>query len=460
MTVFLAMGFSFNASATVTLNNVIGASNAVKSSTDGSWTVYGGIQGANYSLVSGYCNGSNATCNTCIGADATVNGSVADGACNPQGVFGDTLMTFQATTTASEVSGGKWWLCGGTNPVGAVNNSTGKSVYRQITWGEICGSTAAGSSDSSNTSCASPFSSTTLYLGYGTDCNNLGNEKVSLAIMARPITLSGSSNYTDCPSGNGSGGYGACHFSLFPGDAKVYLESSSFFVDASFPAVNGGPSGITFDTVMFFFLEVPEGANDGDVYQTISNDLREGGMNSSFIPVADNDTLAGSIINKLNNDQRYCFRMASQDKAKNIELFTPTGICAAGTSRTPSCNEVCMTPSEVVGLLSDKKCFIATAAFGSEMDAHVQRLREFRNKFMAPFWIGRKLVKGYYSISPKIAHWIAQHEEARTVTRWMLWPILGWAELALKFGWAVVVAPFALLALMAVTLKRRRLRKI
>jgi hypothetical protein len=116
-----------------------------------------------------------------------------------------------------------------------------------------------------------------------------------------------------------------------------------------------------------------------------------------------------------------------------------------------------MTPSEVVGILSDKKCFIATAAYGSDMDKHVQMLRQFRNEFMAPFWLGRKAVKAYYSVSPKIAHWIAQHEIARTITRWMLWPVMGWAELALEFGWSVVAIPFLLLGFL-IHLFRNRFR--
>ena len=397
--------------------------------TNGVWTAYGGIQGPNYSTV---CTSGSGPCNTCTGT----NGAT-DGACNPAGVFANTPITFTGTTTVTAATA-KWLLCNGATEF--VTGSTNLQTSLTTTWGDICNA-----DDLADSTCNGAMDTTTLYFGAGTDCNNLGTEKVSIKFLSRPVDITASSNYIDCPPPTVGTGYGACYFSLFPGDEKVYLETETFSANSNFPAVDGGPSGITTDNIYFFFVEVDEAGGEVDnvAYARITNNTDS--TFSTSLPVSGNATegfeLEGSI-DDLTNDARYCFRMASQDTAKNIEYFTPTTACVAAT-----CDNVCMTPSEVVGLLTDKKCFIATAAFGSDMDQHVQMLREFRNKFMTPYWLGRKLVKAYYSISPTLARWISEHEEAKTITRWVLWPVISWAQLALKYGWTVLVTPFLLLIL-------------
>ena len=206
--------------------------------------------------------------------------------------------------------------------------------------------------------------------------------------------------------------------------------------------------------VVFFYTQQTQAEANND-QATFERVFTEANTSTFTFPIAtDGSGLDGTAINSLSNDEKYCFKMGSQDAAGNIDHISSSD-CQAGDCETTT-PTVCMRPSEVVGILSDKKCFIATAAYGSDMDQHVQMLRKFRNEYMAPFWVGRKMVKAYYSVSPAIAHWIAQHEEARTIARWMLWPVMGWAELALKFGWAIVLAPFLLLALALVAIRNRK----
>lgn len=71
-----------------------------------------------------------------------------------------------------------------------------------------------------------------------------------------------------------------------------------------------------------------------------------------------------------------------------------------------------------------KGCFIATAAYGSYLDPHVQSLRMFRDETLMRSRIGRKLVSLYYEFSPPIAHYIAQSEFLKKVTRIALIPVI------------------------------------
>ena len=79
-------------------------------------------------------------------------------------------------------------------------------------------------------------------------------------------------------------------------------------------------------------------------------------------------------------------------------------------------------------------CFIATAAFGSPLERHVQILRDFRDRFLLNYKLGKEFVKLYYQISPPIAGTIAKSEALRMFTRWCLMPVIGVAYLIVMFG--------------------------
>ncbi len=79
----------------------------------------------------------------------------------------------------------------------------------------------------------------------------------------------------------------------------------------------------------------------------------------------------------------------------------------------------------------DSPCFIATAAYGSLLDSHVDALRSFRDRWLTTSPIGNYLVKAYYATSPPAARWIKGHENIRTLTRIALAPLVATAQIDL-----------------------------
>lgn len=71
-----------------------------------------------------------------------------------------------------------------------------------------------------------------------------------------------------------------------------------------------------------------------------------------------------------------------------------------------------------------RHCFIATAAYGSYMEPHVQVLRDFRDKYLITNPFGESLVLLYYRYSPPLADIIASHGSLRFTTRMVLTPLI------------------------------------
>jgi hypothetical protein len=76
-----------------------------------------------------------------------------------------------------------------------------------------------------------------------------------------------------------------------------------------------------------------------------------------------------------------------------------------------------------------KMCIIATAAYGSELDPHVQFLRSFRDNFALKTFAGSKFMDvfnaWYYSFSPSVASFISTSEALRAATRAAIYPLIG-----------------------------------
>ncbi|MBU0664205.1 MAG: hypothetical protein KJ990_06625 [Proteobacteria bacterium] len=79
-------------------------------------------------------------------------------------------------------------------------------------------------------------------------------------------------------------------------------------------------------------------------------------------------------------------------------------------------------------------CFIATAAYGSILDPHVQSLRLFRDRYLLTHEAGRMFVRFYYNYSPPIAAFIADQPVLRLLVRFSLLPVFLCSSMALHLG--------------------------
>ena len=94
-------------------------------------------------------------------------------------------------------------------------------------------------------------------------------------------------------------------------------------------------------------------------------------------------------------------------------------------------------------------CFIATAAYGSALDPHLDSLRNFRDRFLETNRPGRAMVRFYYRHSPPLADFIAERDWLRTVVRGLLTPVV----LTLKYP---ISAALVIIGLVAAFVVRRR----
>jgi thermitase len=105
-------------------------------------------------------------------------------------------------------------------------------------------------------------------------------------------------------------------------------------------------------------------------------------------------------------------------------------------------------------------CFIATAAYGSYLEHHVNTLRSFRDHYLLTNPLGSWLVSAYYTVSPPIAEFIESHPQVKPIVRFSLMPAVAMSRLALNTTTTeklAIVASFALATLVALWLVGRAL---
>lgn len=107
-------------------------------------------------------------------------------------------------------------------------------------------------------------------------------------------------------------------------------------------------------------------------------------------------------------------------------MISSTGSSTGGVSLVSS--------TDSKGSSSGGGCFIATAAFGTSMEKHVRILTEFRDIYLLNNYPGQQFIKAYYKYSPPVANFIRQNDGIRFVVRVLLYPLVGFSFVLLKFS--------------------------
>jgi hypothetical protein len=138
------------------------------------------------------------------------------------------------------------------------------------------------------------------------------------------------------------------------------------------------------------------------------------------------------------------------DGSANGVIVDPAGIAADESSS--------YTAVSSSGGGSGSGCFIATAAYGSKFEEHVQILRRFRDLYLMPNKIGRAFVSAYYRYSPPVADFIAHHDTLRAIVRWSLLPLISLSWMLLHLGATPTVMLIFLMSSAMAMIYRKRIR--
>jgi hypothetical protein len=416
--------------AAITVHSVSGVSNWVKEG--GSIIVYGGFAG---SESTGCTANSDGTCNNCILGTGLL-------ACNEKRAMLNSDVEISISSSSASKSGPIILTSGdGITKIGSSGTTVGKDETGvvKIPWTTICASAfsayaASACVNSASASNASPPSQT-LKIGVDEDSNGqLGSGEGDSIIFKVHMPLS-ADTIEHCSDTGATFTDGVCAFTAFPGDEKVFIEDLE--PTETFP--NAG--NIQFSKARFYYSTVgftygATGPNPGSNFGSFDIDIET--ENDEYF-------LGNNSISGLTNGEYYFFRIGMLDQANNISFITSDtaiahacGNTAAALGPNPTDDAACpfiARPDEVVGLLTeDVNCFVATAAYGSSLDRHLDTFRKFRQKFLLPYKLGKDFVRTYYRLGPFAARWIDKHPFWRPFVRTILWPVWGFAWLSIKYG--------------------------
>lgn len=385
------------------------------------YTAFGGVAGT--------CAGTD-ICNTCTGAGLVP--------CNERAIGPNTVIRLEGKGKTGSTS--RYGLLkadsdsGDVVAQGTVAMDGSGNFYIEVPWATVCGGM-------DNTACAADSSATFRFgVAEANSTEFISGEVTSIKFVVSNGTSR--TSHTRCASGSGTSYDGFCSYRVSPGDGKLYVDGTGEDLQTpdTFPSTSS--SGVVkWNRLLFFIVERSAGALATDLASVTNASDR------ADLPFSGDGSDIDPRVMDLENGVKYCLVMANEDEAGNIGNFADLAGDAGYTGDAAGLeNTVCGTPSEVVGLLDDKKCFIATAAWGSAFEPHVQTLRHFRDRFLKTSRLGNQLIELYYEHGSRAARWIEKHEAARFVVRGALWPLVAFAWLSLQVG--VILASLISILLM------------
>jgi hypothetical protein len=200
------------------------------------------------------------------------------------------------------------------------------------------------------------------------------------------------------------------------------------------------------------------------VDSTAENHVDAGNVSTFSVPGLTNGTVYRFAVGTLTRATYYVAVTAVDGTAEKHEsVFSDERAVQAGDAdEAPLSNELTARPEATAAyptLPDEGGCFIATAAYGADWAAEVQALRDFRDRYLLPYSVGRWLVARYYAFSPRAAQYIGEHPSTKPLVRSLLTPAVVVALFLLGGTGAAKACMTALIfAFVAAGLRRRRRR--
>lgn len=120
------------------------------------------------------------------------------------------------------------------------------------------------------------------------------------------------------------------------------------------------------------------------------------------------------------------FSTSTQDESRVFEIpYTTEGVKSAQVRISSGDGQAITLSCEAkIASTTSSGCFIATAAFGTEMEPEVVVLRKFRDEKLLTNKMGEVFVGAYYKLSPRVADYIRDKEYLKSAVRAGLRPVL------------------------------------
>lgn len=417
----LAFFLSLTANAAApAIDSVAGASGFI---TTGTVTVYGGLAGD-------ACSDSDTSkpCDSCTTAGVATCTNTPLCPCNKVRIWDGLIVRVNLKEVTGNTFNAVAQLATAANtnfpPVTVANG--GKFV--DFRWTDICNAatgTLAGCTQAAFATAPAPV---VIRIALDKDANgtvSTGDEpvEVTFKVLSPPVDA------YEVIGTNLNSNEGILGFKPYPGDEKVYIEDPD--TSANFPTLSYGTKA-KFVRVFFSDTSLTNAKPADPEFEPVDIALTESG-----------DNLDHNIVDGLENDKLYFFRVALLDEANNVvQYFPDPAIVDPNCTSAPTAQCIyAATPSEVLGLLSkDFNCFVATAAYGTTLEPKLQVFRDFRFKVLIQNPYGLKFVRWYYKYGPFAARYISDKPVLRSIARGLLWPAYGFSYLALKFGFALAFA--------------------
>ncbi len=150
-----------------------------------------------------------------------------------------------------------------------------------------------------------------------------------------------------------------------------------------------------------------------------------------FPNIVTNDT--GIMVNYVKKNLRSEANLYDQSSGNMIKsgsnYVTIKTVDEDGSVLRVYCDSILSGDNTNTSIAVPKLCFVATASYGHD-SGEVGLLCEFRDKCLLTNPLGTAFVKAYYTISPPIADFIAEHEGLKAAVRVALKPLIVVAEYA------------------------------